>query len=189
MQRLCVYCGSNRGARPEYADAAQRLARLLAERGTGLVYGGASRGIMGLLADAVLDAGGTVTGVMPRAIRKKELTHNGLTDLFIVDTMHERKAKMAELSDGFVALPGGFGTLEEIIEIVTWGQLQFHQKPCGILNVAGYFDSLLAFVEHAVAEGFLKSQHRDALIVDADPAQLLSRFDSFVPSTAQKWLE
>ena len=189
MKRLCVYCGSNKGARVEYADAAKRLAQLLVERGIGLVYCGASRGIMGVLADAVLAAGGEVTGVMPRALDNKELVHPRLTDLQVVDSMHERKARMAELSDGFVALPGGFGTLEEIIEIITWGQLHIHSKPCGILNVANYYAGLLQFVEHAVAVGFLKAQHRDALIVEDDPRLLLDRFETYTAPTVKKWLE
>ncbi len=189
MQRLCVYCGSNKGVRADYADAATRLAEALVERGIGLVYGGASRGIMGILADAVLARGGEVTGIIPQAINKREVMHAGLTNLQVVDTMHERKAAMADLSDGFVALPGGFGTLEEIIEIVTWGQLQFHSKPCGILNVANYYDGLLAFIDHSVAEGFLRPQHRDALIIDDDPESLLRRFASYAAPTVQKWLD
>ena len=187
MERLVVYCGSNAGARSEYTAAAESLAQTLLERGIGLVYGGASRGIMGVLANAVLRGGGHVTGVMPRALDKKEVIHTGLTELLVVATMHERKAKMAELGDGFLALPGGFGTLEEIVEIVTWGQLQFHAKPCGLLNVAGYYDHFLSYLDHAVAEGFVLVEHRNALVVDADPARLLDQFADYRAPTVEKW--
>ena len=187
IRRLCVYCGSSNGAIDDYAAGAEALAALLVQRQIGLVYGGASRGTMGVIADAVLRAGGEVTGVMPKSLNRRELIHTGLTELHVVDSMHERKALMAELSDGFVALPGGFGTLEEIIEILTWGQLRFHSKPCGILNVANYYAGLLQFLDHAVDQGFIRSEHRRALIVDADPAALLSRFDNYLAPTIRKW--
>lgn len=189
MQRLCVYCGSNKGVLPDYAQAARTLAEVLGERGIGLVYGGASRGIMGIVADAVLAAGGEVVGVMPRALDNKEIRHPHLTRLEVVETMHERKSMMAELSDGFVALPGGFGTLEEIVEIITWGQLQFHAKPCGLLNVRGYYDNLLRHIDHAVSQGFVLVEHRDAVIVEAEPAALLDRFEDYSAPTVKKWLQ
>lgn len=188
MKSLCVYCGSNPGVRDVYADAAGELARVLAERSIGLVYGGAAKGLMGRLADAVLAAGGEVQGVIPHALMGKEIAHTGLTKLHVVNTMHERKAMMAELSDGFVALPGGFGTLEEIIEIVTWAQLRFHGKPCGMLNVDGFFTHLLAYLEHAEAEGFLKPAHRRMLVVEEEPAALVERFERYRAPAAEKWM-
>lgn len=188
MRALCVYCGSNPGFRDVYADAAETLGRVLADRGIGIVYGGASKGLMGVLADAALAAGGEVQGVIPHALMQKEIAHTGVTHLHVVNTMHERKALMAELSDGFVALPGGFGTLEEIIEIVTWAQLRFHRKPCGLLNVDGYFDHLVAYLEHAEREGFLKPEHRRMLLVARDPAELLDSFERYRAPTAAKWL-
>ena len=189
MNRLCVYCGSSTGVRDAYAGAARELAALLTANEIGLVYGGASKGIMGVLADAMLDAGGKVTGVIPRALSDYEVAHEALTELHVVDSMHERKSLMAVLSDGFVALPGGFGTLEEIIEVLTWGQLQFHAKPCGLLNVAGYFDPLLDWCDHAHAEGFVRAAHREMLIVERTPAKLLMRFEQYAPPTTKKWIE
>lgn len=188
MKALCVYCGSNPGVRDVYAEAAEALGRTLADKGIGLVYGGAAKGLMGRLADAVLAAGGRVQGVIPHALMKKEIAHPGLTELHVVNTMHERKATMAELSDGFVALPGGFGTLEETIEIVTWAQLRFHAKPCGLLNVDGFFDHLLAYLDHAAAEGFLKPEHRRMLLVERAPEALLERFERYRAPTSEKWL-
>lgn len=189
MKRICVYCGSNRGARDAYSSAARRLAAVLVEHDLELVYGGASAGIMGIIADEVLARGGRVHGVLPRSIRHKELAHPGLTQLHIVETMHERKSLMAELSDGFIALPGGFGTLEEIIEIVTWGQLRFHEKPCGVLNVDGYFDDLLAFLSKAHEEGFIRSENRGLLLADTDPENLLEQFAAYEPSGVTKWID
>ncbi|HLT89454.1 MAG TPA: TIGR00730 family Rossman fold protein [Woeseiaceae bacterium] len=177
VRALCVYCGSNLGVREVYAEAAERLGHTLARHGIGLVYGGASKGLMGRLADTVLAAGGEVQGVIPRALMHKEIAHTGVTRLHVVDTMHERKALMARLADGFVALPGGFGTLEEIIEIVTWAQLRFHAKPCGLLNVAGYFDHLIAYLAHAEEEGLLKPEHRRLLLVANEPEELLELFE------------
>ena len=187
MKRLCVYCGSNTGNQPVFAAAAKELAMLLAAAKIELVYGGSSNGIMGILADAVLEAGGRVTGVIPRALMDREVGHTGLTELHVVSSMHERKSLMGVLADGFAALPGGYGTLEEIIEILTWGQLRFHSKPCGLLNVNGYFDDLLRYLDRAVASGFLRPQHRAMLMVADKPAGLLQQFSSYVPPTAEKW--
>jgi hypothetical protein len=187
MKTVCVYCGSNVGVRGEYAEAARRLARHLASAGVGIVYGGASRGIMGILADEMLEAGGEVVGVIPEALKAREIAHRGLTELHIVNSMHERKALMAELSDAFVALPGGFGTLEEIVEMLTWAQLQIHGKPCALLNVAGYFDGLLAYLDHAAAEGFLRPQHRKMLLVAGDAGDLLRCFEAYRAPVVPKW--
>jgi uncharacterized protein (TIGR00730 family) len=173
FNRICVYCGSREGSQPAYAQAARDLGAELARRGLGLVYGGGRIGLMGVLADAVLAAGGTVTGVIPRALVSKEVAHLDLKDLRIVGSMHERKALMAELSDGFIALPGGFGTLEEMFEILTWSQLRLHAKPCGLLNVEGFYDSLLAFLDHAVKEDFIRARLRASVLVETDPARLL----------------
>lgn len=188
MKRLCVYCGSNKGNKPVYADAARQLAAALLERKTELVYGGSSNGIMGILADSMLDGGGTVTGVIPRALVDREIAHKGLSDLHIVETMHERKALMEQLSDGFIAMPGGYGTLEEIVEVLTWGQLQFHSKPCGLLNVNGYFDDLLRYLDRATASGFLRPQHRAMLLVADKPSGLLHQFAQYVSPTGDKWV-
>lgn len=187
MNRLCVYCGSSSGTGDSYLAAARELGRMLAQQDIGLVYGGAAVGNMGALADAVLESGGTVTGVMPHALHDKEIAHTGLTELHVVDSMHERKSLMAVLSDGFIAMPGGFGTLEEIVEVITWGQLGFHEKPCGLLNVGGYFDHLLAFLDHAAAQGFLHPEHRHMLLVADTPAGLLRQFESYTPPTIEKW--
>lgn len=189
MRRVCVYAGSNHGSDPAYADAARALATLLAERGIGLVYGGGNVGLMGVLADTMLSAGGEAVGVMPRTLIEREIGHGGLTDLRIVNSMHERKALMAELSDAFVAVPGGIGTLEELIEVYTWSQLGLHRKPCGVLNVNGYYDGLATFLDHAVTEGFLREQHRAGLSVADEPAELLDLLDAWEPPTVGKWLE
>jgi uncharacterized protein (TIGR00730 family) len=187
MKRLCVYCGSNKGNKPVFAEAARQLAGQLVANRIELVYGGGANGIMGVLADAVLAAGGTAIGVIPKALMDKEIGHTALSELHIVDSMHERKSMMALLSDGFVALPGGFGTLEEIIEVLTWGQLQFHTKPCGLLNVNGYFDDLLRYLDRAMASGFIRPQHRAMLLVADQPAGLLHQFSQYVPPSAEKW--
>ncbi|MGH8224257.1 MAG: TIGR00730 family Rossman fold protein [Woeseiaceae bacterium] len=179
MKRICVYCGSNAGRRSGYAAAARELATLLAQNRIGLVYGGAAKGLMGVLADAVLEAGGEAIGVIPRQLMEKEIGHAGLTELHVVDSMHERKTKMALLSNGFVALPGGYGTLEEIIEVLTWGQLKFHAKPCGLLNVDGFFDPLLSYLDRARTEGFLTRQHREMLLLADTPAALLRQFERY----------
>ena len=187
MRRVCVYCGSNTGNKPAYAEAARELAGVLVRHELELVYGGAGKGIMGVLADAVLEQGGRVHGVIPRMLVDKEIAHRGLTELHVVASMHERKTRMAALSDGFIAMPGGFGTLEEIVEIVTWGQLRFHDKPCGLLNTAGYFDKLAAFLDHVNAEGFLRDENREMLMIDADPAALVRRFERYTAPQVEKW--
>ncbi|MBK8596745.1 MAG: TIGR00730 family Rossman fold protein [Holophagales bacterium] len=188
MKSVCVYCGSNEGRLPVYAEAARALGTALVERGLDLVYGGASVGIMGVIADTVLGLGGRVTGVMPESIVRKEVVHRGLTELHVTSSMHERKMKMAEFSDAFVALPGGIGTLEEIFEVWTWAQLGLHAKPCGFLNAAGYYDGLVAFLDHTVAEKFVKEANRSMLIVSGDPAELLDRFEGYRAPAVEKWI-
>jgi uncharacterized protein (TIGR00730 family) len=173
MRRLCVFSGSSPGGHPDYALAAQELGRALAGQGIGLVYGGAEVGLMGTIADAALEAGGEVVGVIPQALVDREIAHPGLTDLRVVGSMHARKALMAELSDAFVALPGGIGTLEELIEVFTWAQLRLHSKPLGVINTNGYYDALAAFLDHALDQGFLPRASRDALTVAADGGELL----------------
>lgn len=189
MKNICVYCGSSPGRLGAYADGARALARALVERDLGLVYGGASIGLMGLVANSVLQLGGRVVGVIPEALARKEVVHKGLSELHITQSMHERKTMMAERSDGFIAMPGGIGTFEEIFEIWTWAQLGIHAKPCGLLNVAGYYDALTTFLDHAATEQFLKPQHRSLLIVEQEPDALLDRFASYQPSNVQKWLD
>ncbi|HPQ54038.1 MAG TPA: TIGR00730 family Rossman fold protein [Spirochaetota bacterium] len=179
MKRICVFCGSSPGKRPEYRNAARSLGSLLAERNIGLVFGGGRVGLMNEIANAVLDAGGRVTGVIPQSLVDREVAHTGVSDLRIVGSMHERKALMAELSDGFIAIPGGIGTFEEFLEIITWGQLGFHRKPCGLLNVLGFYNGLLGFLGHAVDEGFLHSANRDSILVSASPEELLDLFHSY----------
>ncbi len=189
MQHVCVFCGSSPGNRPVYLDAAHQTGMALVQRGIGLVYGGAQIGLMGRIADSVLEQGGKVIGVMPEHLSIKEVTHPKLTDLRIVDSMHTRKALMAELSDAFIALPGGLGTLEELCEILTWGQLGLHRKPCGLLNVAGFYEPLLALFDHAVAEGFLRPAHRRLVQVDATPEELLDKLASYEAPLLPKWIE
>jgi uncharacterized protein (TIGR00730 family) len=181
MQRICVFAGSSPGAQPEYAQAAGRLGRALAERGLGLVYGGSSVGLMGVLADAALGAGGEVIGVLPRGLFRREVAHTGLTHLHEVASMHERKSRMADLADAFIALPGGFGTFDELFEIVTWAQIGLHRKPIALLDVAGYFDPLLELVAHAAAEGFIPPANAGMLLVDRDPTALLDRLAAYTP--------
>ena len=181
MRRVCVFCGSSAGTDPAYGLAARELARELVRLGMGLVYGGASVGLMGLLASGVLERGGEVIGVIPGSLRRREVAHQGLTDLHEVETMHERKALMAELSDGFVTLPGGYGTLDELAEALSWAQLGLHGKPVGLLDVGGFFAPLLAFFDRAVAEGFLKPAHRNLLLVSRDPAALLELMTAHQP--------
>lgn len=176
MRRICVFAGSSRGARPEYAAAARTLGIELAGRGLELVYGGGNIGLMGVVADAVLDRGGRVTGVIPERLADLEVAHREVSELRIVDTMHERKAVMAELSDGFIALPGGIGTLEEMFEAVTWNVLRIHDKPCGLLNVGGYYDGLLQFLRHTVDERFFKAKYFDRLLAEPRADRLLDRF-------------
>jgi len=187
MKRICVFCGSNAGARSEYAEAARALATILAERKLGIVYGGGNVGLMGVLADAALARGGEVIGVIPQKLVDKEVAHRGVTKLLVVETMHERKALMNDLSDAFLALPGGFGTLDEFFEVLTWSQLGFHGKPCALLNVAGYYDGMLAMLDHAVTERFLRPAHRELVIADTDPLRLLQRLSAFVPAPKGKW--
>jgi hypothetical protein len=189
MKSVCVFCGSNPGNDPVYADGARAMGREIARRGLILIYGGGAVGLMGVVADAALEAGGEVHGVIPRALREKEVGHHHLTRLEIVDTMHIRKARMAELSDGFIAMPGGIGTFEELFEIWTWGQLGIHSKPLGLLNVAGFYDPLAAFLDGTVEAGFLKQTHRAMAMTDTDPARLLDRMEQYVPAATIKWVE
>jgi len=175
MKSVCVFCGSRAGSRPEYHAASERLADELVRRGLKLVYGGGDVGLMGVLAERMLARRGDVFGVIPRALVEREVAHHGVTKLHVVETMHDRKALMADLSDAFLALPGGFGTLEELFEVVTWQQLRIHSKPCGLLNTCGYFDDLLRFLDRAVAEDFLHASHRERVLVDDDPARLIDR--------------
>jgi uncharacterized protein (TIGR00730 family) len=189
MKRLCVYCGSNSGRRSDYAEAAKSLARALVERNIDLVYGGASVGVMGVLADAVLAEGGHVIGIIPQGLVDKEVAHRGLSDLRVVKSMHERKTLMAELSDGFIALPGGLGTLEEIFEALTWAQLGLHQKPCGLLNVRDYYRSLIDFLNHAVAERLLKEVYRAMILVEEQPERLIERFERYQAPPVAQWVD
>ena len=174
MQRLCVYCGSRSGNDSRFRDAAEALAAAMLRQKIGLVYGGAQLGLMGVLADAVLAGGGEVIGVIPESFMLEEVAHAGLTSLEVVPSMHQRKQRMIELADAMVALPGGLGTLEELFEALTWAQLRFHSKPCGLLNVQGYFDALLSFLDGAVQQGFLSLENRDLAVVDVDPERLLT---------------
>ncbi len=189
MKRIVVFCGSSPGRLPEYVAAATALGRLLAERRIGVVYGGASIGMMGALADGALAAGGEVIGVIPRRLLEAEIAHAGLTDLHVPETMHERKALMAELSDAVIALPGGTGTLDELFEMFTWSQLGIVRKPIGLLDVAGYWEGLLAFLDHMVAERFIRREHVDTLLVESDAAMLLDRLHSFEHVARDKWLD
>jgi uncharacterized protein (TIGR00730 family) len=185
IQRICVFCGSSFGAGSEYIQSARTLGRVLVERKITLIYGGGKVGLMGEIARSVAARGGEVIGVIPRHLAEKEVAFHDI-DLRVVDNMHERKALMADLAEGFVALPGGFGTLEEIAEILTWGQLNLHQKPCGLLNVLGYFDPLLHFLDHMVEQHFLHEEHRAMLLNSADPGQLLDLFEVYKPPKADK---
>ncbi|WP_349370338.1 TIGR00730 family Rossman fold protein [Salinarimonas sp.] len=189
MRRICVFCGSNPGHDPAYRAAAVALGETLAARGIGLVYGGASVGLMAVVADTVLAAGGEVLGVIPQMLVDKEIAHAGLSELHVVDSMHARKAKMADLSDGFVALPGGVGTLEELFEIWTWAQLGTHAKPVGLLDVNGFYDKLHGFLDHVVAEGFLREGHRGMLLSASEPGALLDAFAAYTPPVVHKWVE
>ena len=190
VERICVFCGASPGARPEYAEATRELARLLAADGIGVVYGGGGVGLMGELADAIIREGGQLTGVIPRALVDREIAHREVMDMRVVGSMHERKAVMAELSDAFVALPGGIGTLEELFEVYTWAQLGLHEKPCALLNVEGYYDGIAGFLAHAVAERFLRDETRDLLLVETDPAVLIERLRSFEPpAVVPKWID
>lgn len=189
MHRICVFCGSQVGRQPAYAAAAVALGTLLAQRAIGLVYGGGKVGLMGVVADAALAAGGEVIGVIPERLMNRELGHGGVTDLRVVDSMHQRKAMMSDLSDAFIALPGGYGMFEEFFEVVTWMQLGIHAKPCGLLNVRGYYDNLLALLDHAAAESFIRPHHRAMVLVDHDPALLLRQLHDYRAPQLDKWLE
>ena len=189
MKAICVYCGSSPGRLDVYASAARALGQAMVERDLGLVYGGASIGLMGLIADTVMQLGGRAVGVIPKGLARKEVVHRHLTELHVTKSMHERKTLMAELSDGFIAMPGGIGTFEEIFEIWTWAQLGIHAKPCGLLNVAGYYDALTTFLDHAAAEQFLKPDQRSLLMVEQQPQALLDRFASYQPPSVRKWLD
>jgi uncharacterized protein (TIGR00730 family) len=189
MQRLCVFCGSAAGLRPAYADAARAVGRDIARRGWGLVYGGGAIGLMGLLADAALAAGAEVDGVLPRHLAAREVGHRGLTRMHLVDSMHERKARMAELADGFLSLPGGLGTLEEMAETLTWAQLGLHARPCALLDVEGYYAPLVAFFDHAVAQGFVREKDRRLVLVDSDPVRLLDAIAQRAALTGRKDLD
>jgi uncharacterized protein (TIGR00730 family) len=189
MQRIVVFCGSSPGRRPSYVAAAQDLGRLLAARGIALVYGGASIGLMGALADSALAAGGEVIGVIPGGLFPAEIPHAGLTEQHVVKTMHERKALMAELSDAVIALPGGTGTLDELFEMFTWSQLGLHRQPIGLLDVDGYWQPLLAFMDHMAQEHFIAAEHRATLLVESDATALLARLSAFQPASAGKWLD
>ncbi|HEY6003707.1 MAG TPA: TIGR00730 family Rossman fold protein [Anaeromyxobacter sp.] len=189
MRRVCVFCGSSAGKNPVYGEMAARLGSTLARRGIGLVYGGGSIGLMGAVADAALAAGGEVVGVIPRALQLRELAHGKLTTLHVVGSMHERKAKMAELAHAFIALPGGMGTLEEFSEILTWAQLGLHARPCGLLDVAGYYRPLITFFDAAVAEGFVRPEHRQLVVVADDPDALLDRFLAWQAPPVERWID
>jgi uncharacterized protein (TIGR00730 family) len=190
MERVCVFCGASPGARAAYRQAAEELAGVLVKEGVSVVYGGGGVGLMGALADAVLEAGGEITGVIPRSLVEREIAHRDVGDMRVVASMHERKAVMAELADAFVALPGGIGTLEELFEVFTWAQLGLHRKPCALLNVEGYYDQLAQFLAHAVDERFLRRDTRELLLVEDDPAALLERLRAFEPpAVVPKWID
>jgi uncharacterized protein (TIGR00730 family) len=189
MKSICVYCGSALGATPRYADAARALAKEMVDDNIALVYGGGKVGLMGVIADEVLRLGGEATGVIPKALMDKEIGHRGLTRLHIVKDMHERKAMMAELSDGFIAMPGGIGTLEELFEVLTWSRLGFHDKPIGLLNTDGFYDDLIGFLKHLVSQEFLQSEHASLLIHEPDASKLLERFKSYHPNREGKVLK
>jgi uncharacterized protein (TIGR00730 family) len=189
LRSLCVFCGSRPGEDPAYEAAARALGETLAEAGIELVYGGGHVGLMGVVANAALAAGGEVVGVMPRALVEREISHTGLTQLHVVSSMHERKAMMSDLSEGFIALPGGTGTLEEFFEVLTWAQLGEHEKPCGLLDVAGYYAPLLDLFDHMVERGFLSTKHRAMVLVETKPEALLERFERYQPPDTAKWID
>ncbi len=189
MQRVCVFCGSNSGRNGAYIAAARELGTILADNGVGVVYGGAAVGLMGAVADAALEAGGEVIGVLPGFLEEKELAHPNLTQLVIVDSMHERKAKMADLADGFIALPGGMGTLEEFFEVLTWGQLGLHHKPCGLLDIDDFYTPLTEFVGKLAREQFIRDAHKDMVLSEKSPDRLLAAMREFRPVTVEKWID
>jgi uncharacterized protein (TIGR00730 family) len=188
MKRICVFCGSSPGKRPDYEEAARAMGRELVERGISLVYGGGNVGLMGVIADTVMKAGGEVIGVIPQALADREIANIGVTDLRIVDSMHTRKAMMADLSDAFIAMPGGVGTFEEFFEAVTWTQLGVHRKPCGLLNAADFYGPLVEFIDRAVTEGFIRPVHRAAIVVDDDAARLLDKLSAVELPDVPKWI-
>ena len=189
MQSVCVFCGSSQGLDPAYTEAARSLGRTLAEANIRLVFGGGHVGLMGVVSNAALEAGGEVIGVIPRSLVERELAHAGLTDLRIVGSMHERKALMSDLSEGFITLPGGTGTLEEFFEVLTWAQLGEHEKPCGLLNVAGYYDPLLAVFDHMIDKGFLSESNRTLVLAESEPERLLQKLESYQPPKTAKWID
>jgi len=188
IKKICVYCGSSPGKNPAYSEAARHLAKTLCARGIGLVYGGAAVGVMGTIADAMLETGGEVIGVIPRSLAVKEVAHDNLSELHVVASMHERKALMAEFSDGFIALPGGWGTLEEIFEMLTWAQLGFHDKPCGLLNIEHYYDHLVDFIEHSIEQQFVDEVCRPMLMKANEPGTLLDSFTTYRAPKVRKWM-
>lgn len=189
MKSITVFCGSSSGFRPEYAEAARKLAAQFIKQNIRLVYGGGNVGLMGIIADEVMKNGGEVIGIIPEALDQKEVGHRGITELRVVSSMHERKAMMADLADGFIAMPGGIGTFEEFFEILTWAQLGFHNKPCGILNVSNYYDGLLSLCDNAVEEGFLRPIHRKLILDDSDEISLLEKMKQFESPTVEKWID
>lgn len=189
MKRICVFCGSNTGSKSIYAETSRNLGKLLAQNNIGLVYGGGRVGLMGILADSVLAASGEVIGVIPKGLFAREVAHEGLTELRFVESMHQRKAMMEELADGFIALPGGYGTCEEFCEMVTWAQLGIHNKPCGVLNIEGFFDSYLSFLDTVVKEGFLRMEHRKLVLEDEHPFELLNKMRQYRPPNLPKWID
>lgn len=188
LKRICVFCGSSSGEDSRYLEAASALGSLLVHRGVGLVYGGSRMGLMGRLAQTVLDAGGEVVGVIPRALMDREVAHSKLTDLIVTESMHERKAEMVGRSDGFIAAPGGLGTLEEFFEVLTWSQLGLHQKPCGLLDVGGYYEPLIRLLDHGVKEGFIQEAHRRMVLVESDPGRLLDRMREYEAPSVPRWI-
>ncbi len=189
MKRVCVFCGSGEGSRPIYAEAARRTGEEIARRGLELVYGGGKAGLMGAVADAALAAGGEVIGVIPNAQVSGEIGHEGLTELHVVGSMHERKKLMTDLSDGFVALPGGYGTLEEFMEVLSWAQLSIHEKPCALLDVAHYWEPLVSLFDRTVTEGFVRPDHRSLVLTGGDPSRLLDTMERYAPPAAKKWID
>ena len=189
MKRICVFCGSSSGASPAYIETAKKIGEVIAAKGLGLVYGGARCGLMGAVANAAIENGAEVIGVIPGALIEKEVAHVGVSDLRVVGSMHERKMLMSDLADAFIALPGGMGTLEELCEILTWAQLGLHRKPCGLLNVEGYYRHLISYFDHAAAEGFIRPEHRSLLVIDEEPRGLIERLQSYEMPAVSKWID
>ena len=189
MKRICVFCGSSPGANPLYLETAQRVGEFLAQNNVDLVYGGGRVGLMGKVADAVMANGGKAIGVIPEQLAVREVAHAGLSELHVVDSMHQRKAIMAELADGFIALPGGFGTFEEFFEIVTWAQLGIHQKPCALLNIGGFYDALIALIDYSTDQKFIRLEHRSLVLVDSSIDMLYQKMREFVPPVIEKWID